>query len=291
MQPIHGVAPATEYDRRRRPRIWHACAAPLMRFRLLQHCPAAESTALRFRAAPGFTSPGPFRPQGFAPSRRFPPRTACPALFRAGALLEFLPLQSFSLVRSRNASRRSLCLPAVGCDSQQPDEPPSGLASPMWSGRRTRWPSTRLQGFAPRYESVAHPPAVKPTACPMLSWGSVPFRVFSLEPAPACFHTSSSRELPGGVASEQQPKPPHRSALRRHPGSPECSQARKWPRQARRGSPHGVLPPRRRPPSVGAALSWLMVSPRVQDDVTSVSAVPLRTWLVSRPELGRPAWR
>jgi hypothetical protein len=42
VQPIHGVAPATEYDRRRRPRIWHACAAPLVRFRLLQHCPAVR---------------------------------------------------------------------------------------------------------------------------------------------------------------------------------------------------------------------------------------------------------
>jgi len=120
VQPIHGVAPATEYDHRRRPRIWHAYAAPLLRFRLLQHCPAAESTATRFRVAPGFASPGTFRPQGFAPSRRFAPRTACPALFRAGALLEFHALQSFSLVRSRGASRRPLCLLAIRCCSQQP---------------------------------------------------------------------------------------------------------------------------------------------------------------------------
>jgi hypothetical protein len=67
---------------------------------------------------------------------------------------------------------------------------------------------------------------VKPTTCPMLSWVSVPSRARSLALAPACFHTGSSHELSGGVASTRQPKPPCRSASRRHPGSPECSRAR-----------------------------------------------------------------
>lgn len=183
------------------------------------HCDASPPRS-RVYLARSVPSPG-FRTLSTACSS-----TVYPALFRAGALLEFLPLQSFSLVRSRNASRRSPCLRAIRCDSQQPFEPPSRLASPMWSGRRTRWPRAWLQGFAPRYESVAKPPAVKPTTCPMLSWGYVPSRVFSLEPAPACFHTGSSRELPSGVASKQQPKPPRRSTLRRHSGSPECSQLR-----------------------------------------------------------------
>jgi hypothetical protein len=201
-------------------------ADPLLRFRLLQHRPAAESTATRFRVAPGFTSPGPFRPQGFAPSRRLSPRTACLALFHARALLEFLALQSFSLVRSRSASRRPPCLPAIRRDSQRPGDAPSGLASPMSSGQRARWPHAWLQGFAPRSESVARPQMFPPAACPMLSWVSGPSRAFPLELAPACFHIGSSHELSGGVASTQQPKPPCQTASKRHPSSPECSRAR-----------------------------------------------------------------
>jgi hypothetical protein len=78
--------------------------------------PALSNCRVHLRSVsatrPGFASPGTFRPQGFSPSRRLSPRTVCPALFHAGALLEFLALQSFSLVRSRNASRRPPCLPA-----------------------------------------------------------------------------------------------------------------------------------------------------------------------------------
>lgn len=117
------------------------------------HCDASPPRS-RVYLARSVPSPG-FRTLSTACSS-----TICPALFRAGALLEFLPLQSFSLVRSRSASRRSLCLLAIRCDSQQPFEPPSGLASPMWSGRRARWPRAWLQGFAPRYESVAKPSAL-----------------------------------------------------------------------------------------------------------------------------------
>jgi len=143
-----------------RPRflLMHASAAPLVRF-LAPAALSSESSPLRRLPcgsyAPGFASPGPFRPQGFSPSRRLAPRLTCPALFRAGALLEFHALQSFSLVRSRDASRRpSAFLPSTTPPSR-PTDAPRGLQAPAARPPEQAKVEVWLQGVAPRSESVA----------------------------------------------------------------------------------------------------------------------------------------
>jgi len=142
-----------------RPRflLMHASAAPLVRF-LAPAALSSESSPLRRvpcgSCAPGLASPGSFRPQGFSPSRRLAPRLTCPALFRAGALLEFHALQSFSLVRSRDASRRPL--PSCHPPPRRVDRlMHRGVCRPLRHGRPNRRRKVWLQGFAPRSESVA----------------------------------------------------------------------------------------------------------------------------------------
>jgi hypothetical protein len=168
--------------------------------------------------APGFASPGSFRPQGFAPSRRVPPRQACPALFHAGALLEFLTLQSLFLVRSRCASRRSL----PSCPSPGPCVRRTfalGSADPAGCRRRTA-AACGFKALLPGASSSRHPLFVRRTERSMLSWVSGPFRVLPHRPCADVSPRGSSLELSiRASAAVVGPKPDHDGAtLHRLPG-------------------------------------------------------------------------
>jgi hypothetical protein len=108
-----------------------------------------------------------------------------PALFHAGALMEFPTLQSFSLVRSRSASRRShTLLPFAG---QAIRALQGAVREPRWWPRGTprgdantslcpftTFPETRQAGSTSGRCSPGRvrckPSAVRPRARPMLSW-------------------------------------------------------------------------------------------------------------------------
>jgi hypothetical protein len=184
----------------------------------LQHCPIVR-VHLR-----GFASPATFRPQGFAPSRRFPPRSIYPALFHAGALMEFHTLQSFILVRSRNASRRPHALmPFTSTTHDRHGDPlvaaqPRKVA-PAWG--LVVW----LQGLAPRNELVAIAVGFLGRLRARCSPGFPSPSGFALcDLAPWCFHPGSSHELLVVRAPYRYDRS-HRT-LRDRPGSPECSQDR-----------------------------------------------------------------
>jgi hypothetical protein len=199
--------------------------------------------------APGFTSPGSFRPQGFSPSRRLAPRHACPALFRAGALLEFHALQSFSLVRSRDTSRCPL--PSCHSPPHQVDRlmHPQGLQA-LWRGRPNR---RRLKrGFK----------ALLPGASPLLRRQPLSRRRARCSPglrSPSGLSVTTSRRC----ASTRLPPTSFRAAPE---GASPAPRSLHKVETGRAG--FGTVDP----PGVshlvvvlldlGLALSWLMVSPR-----------------------------
>jgi hypothetical protein len=135
--------------------------------------------------------------------------------------MEFQALQSFPLARSRDASRR----PMPSCRSPPPNAtgpagPERDLASRprgapyrfmmRFEARSRRCDQAlgvaRLQGFAPRNESVASPPAVRRVTSPMLSWGSPRCGI-------GCLHPRAPT-----LASVQRPSLPLARQPRRRPG-------------------------------------------------------------------------
>lgn len=164
-------------------------AAPLMRFSApsaLSNCRVYSTGVYR---APYVPSPG-FHTLSTAFSS-----TAYPALFHARALMEFLTLQSFSLARSRGASRRfvpschSSRTPVVDQRDPQVCRPVEGLlvvVGPVGRG---------FKALLPGSSPLRHHPSVRRTACPMLSWVSGPFRVVSRRPRAAVLPRGSSHEL------------------------------------------------------------------------------------------------
>jgi hypothetical protein len=84
--------------------------------------------------------------------------TGCPAVFQTGSAHGVPALQSFSLARSRPTSRWAM--------------PSCRWRRPVARGDR----SARLQGVAPRVESVASPLIRRSTARSMLSWASDPLQ-------------------------------------------------------------------------------------------------------------------
>jgi len=144
-------------------------------------CHLCESTY------PGFTSPGTFRLQGFSPSWRLTPRQVTRPCFMPERSWSSA-LQSFSLVRSHGASRRQMpscrwpifASPAALASQRSGTVPAprlllsdlvlQKLITLLQAGDSKPARSARLQGFAPRSESVAHPRRFRPRACSMLSW-------------------------------------------------------------------------------------------------------------------------
>jgi hypothetical protein len=124
--------------------------------------------------------------------------TACPALFRAGALLEFHALQSFSLVRSRSASRR----PLPSCHSPPPPSRPAYVpedCSPRDTAARTGGIRVWLQGFAPRSESVAKTAGLSAAGSPDALLGFGPLQGLALRPCADVLPRGSSHELSVGA--------------------------------------------------------------------------------------------
>jgi hypothetical protein len=174
---------------------------PLMRFA----APSAPSTSRVHSTRAYLTRYVP--PSGFRTLLTVCSSTGYPALFRAGALMEFLTLQSFSLDRSCNASRRastllplrsSLSRRATTGALRRPCSRPRGVPNvsrrPLVSrsrpeGTRPRG-EARLQGFVPRCESVTTTIAIRRSSCPMLSWAS--------GSPTGCSLPSPSRRLPKG---------------------------------------------------------------------------------------------
>ena len=103
VRSVLGVTPPTEYYRLPATALMVAChAAPLMRFvapSALSTCRVHSTRACLTRYVP---------PPGFRTLMTAYSSTDYPALFHAGALMEFLSLQSVPLVRSRDASQRPL---------------------------------------------------------------------------------------------------------------------------------------------------------------------------------------
>jgi hypothetical protein len=161
-----------------------ACfAAPLLRFL----APSAQSTSRVHSTRVCLTRYVP--PPGFRTLLTACSSAGCPALFHAGALMEFLPLQSFSLVRSSDASRRpNALLPFIRFlpPHRLPEEAPRtrrrSCIDPVETSRnlvrtvrrpqqRGRKPGSTSGPCSPeRVRCVAA--AVRPTAGSMLSWGS-----------------------------------------------------------------------------------------------------------------------
>lgn len=152
--------------------------------RLLQHDPPAESTH------PEFASPGTFRLQGFAPSWRFAPRQAtrpCSMPERSWSRMPFRAFPSSGAVSPLD----DRCLLAVGVRRdagwageghagtarpcpQGPPAPRDGLASLVRLGLCGFSVGARLQGLAPRSESVVAARLIRPKRRPLLSWASRP---------------------------------------------------------------------------------------------------------------------
>jgi hypothetical protein len=219
----------------RRPRrVWLAChAAPLMRF-VAPAAHAGGGVHLRRAAAGAAASSVPGLPR---PVRSVPRvstlSTACashrlPAVFQAGALMEFLTLQSFLLVRSRDASRR----PLPSCHSPPAAESPGHCTGAPWNAcgaaLRTGGVERGFKALLPGASALPWPPAFPPPARSLLSWVWGPFRVFPPRPCaavlppgilPRAFERRSSEAAACAAASPL-----------RHPGSPECSRGRDWPR-------------------------------------------------------------
>jgi hypothetical protein len=187
-----------------------ACvAAPLMRF----VAPPAQSTCRVHSTRVCLTRYVP--PSGFHTLLTACSSTGCPALFHAGALMEFLPLQSFSLVRSRGASRRPIALLPFARfqpPHRLPEEAPrhrcrscrghaetsrnlvETIRRPQQRGRE---PGSTSGPCSPeRVRCVAA--AVRPAAGSMLSWGSH-------------LDTASAFSPPAKLANTAAPEPLHLS--------------------------------------------------------------------------------
>jgi hypothetical protein len=155
------------------------------------------------------------RPRG---SRAISPRLyRLPTVFQVGALMEFLTLQSFLLVRSRGASRRSL----PSCHS--PSEPSRAAVAPMLRGARgaavrTGWMRRGFKALLPGARALpwhgASPPA--PARC------SPGFRAPSgyrpPRPRAVCLHPASSRELSSDARAGSRLAPLHHARAPRLPG-------------------------------------------------------------------------
>jgi hypothetical protein len=159
-------------------------AAPLMRF-------SAPSALPNCRVhLPGVYRP-PYVPSpGFLTLSTAYSSTVCPALFHARALMEFLTLQSFSLARSRGASRRlmpschSSRTPVVDQRDPQACRPVEGL--PIVVGPVGRGFKALLPGSSP----LRHRPPLGGQRARCSPGFRAPSGLSLVDLAPQCFHAA-----------------------------------------------------------------------------------------------------
>ena len=217
-----------------------ACGtAPLVRF-LAPAALSSVSSPLRLRllSARPRELPSRYVPSsGFLTLSTACSSTACPALFRAGALLEFHALQSFSLDRSRGTSRRPCCLPVIHHHRRVGRRLRRGTAVPVALSPEQAGSECDFKALLPGASPLRWPRTVRPAARPMLSWASGPFRVLPPDRVLVCFHRappSSFRSVRLGLAPFTD-----------FTGSPESLPGRDWPCSAQHGRPSWGFPPRR----------------------------------------------
>ena len=199
--------------------------------------------------------------------------------------MEFQSLQSFSLDRSRGASRRpGALLPFVWCDTSWPvNEPTSGVrglridchlasrneTAHRYSAYRTLRSRVDFRALLPEPSPLCQRQRLGRCQHPMLSWDFILSRAFPLEAARPCRHERSSHEL-RVAAPPSHPQADDRArqtALTpRSIDSIEAGRVRET-RHALLRFFHlvDILH------DLGAASSWLMVSPRAPRRVATAT--------------------
>jgi len=186
--------------------------------------------------APGSYLPGTFRPQGFSPSRRLAPRQPARPCF--------VPERSWSSTPFRAFPSTGAVAPLGALlPSCHPPPPPSRPTfaprdcSPVGTVARTGGVECDFKALLPGASPLRWLLAVRPTARPMLSWASGPFRVLPPDRVLVCFHRappSSFRSVRLGLAPCTD-----------FTGSSESLPGRDWPCSAQHGRPSWGFPPRR----------------------------------------------